>query len=112
MPRNQTPVVTGRPEPSGKKFGIVASATVKGLNGFEIGTLILKGLKPMLVPGILNGSGLNGTAAVDASKNERTYLKSAHSFKYLSQRSRMKEPWKAWRSAGGSAAVKAAKLYK
>ena len=30
----------------------------------------------MLVPGILNGSGANGTAASDASKNERTYLKS------------------------------------
>ena len=40
MPRNSTPVVTGRPRPSGKKLGIVASATVKGLNGFWIGTLM------------------------------------------------------------------------
>ena len=32
----------------------------------------------MLVPGILNGSGINGTAASDVSKNERTYLKSAN----------------------------------
>ena len=40
-----TPVVTGRPPPSGKKFGIVASATVNGLNGFWIGTLILKWTK-------------------------------------------------------------------
>jgi hypothetical protein len=92
MPRNPTPVVTGRPEPSRKKFGIVASATVNGLNGFEIGTLILKGLKGILVPGILNGSGINGTAARDASKNERTYLKSANAVRYLSQRSRVKEP--------------------
>ena len=59
----QTPVVTGRPLPSGKKPGIVASATVKGLNGFWIGTLMPLGLKPMFVPGILNGSGANGTAA-------------------------------------------------
>ena len=39
------PVVTGRPAPSGKKFGIVASATVNGLNGFEIGTLMPAGTK-------------------------------------------------------------------
>src|SRR5215469_268684 len=103
MPRNPTPVVTGRPRPSGKKFGIVASAIVNGLNGFEIGTLILKGLKPILVPGILNGSGTRGTAVRDASKNERTYLKSANTVRYLSHRSRVNEPYKAWRSAGGRA---------
>ena len=41
------PVVTGRPLPSGKKFGIVASATVKGLNGFWIGTLMPRGTKSL-----------------------------------------------------------------
>ena len=41
----------------------------------------------MLVPGILNGSGINGTGASDASKNERTYLKSANTVRYLSHRS-------------------------
>ena len=46
----------------------------------------------MLVPGILNGSGRNGTGASDASKNERTYLKSANTVRYLSHRSRVKEP--------------------
>ena len=58
----------------------------------EIGTLMPAGLKPMLVPGILNGSGRNGTAARDASKNERTYLKSANTVRYLSHRSRVKDP--------------------
>src|SRR6266513_4049316 len=108
MPRNRTAVVIGRPEPSGKKLGIVASATVKGLNGFAIGTLMPKGLKPMLVPGTLNGSGENGTPATDASKNERTYLKSPNTVRYLSHTSRVNEPEKAWRSAGGSAGVIAA----
>src|SRR2546430_13160158 len=92
MPRNRTPVVTGRPLPSEKKFGIVASATVNGLNGFEIGTLIPAGLKPTLVPGILNASGTNGTAARDESKNERTSLKSANTVRYFSHISRTKEP--------------------
>ena len=46
----------------------------------------------MFVPGILNGSGVNGTAAADASKNERTYLKSANTVRYLSHRSRVNEP--------------------
>src|SRR6266513_2037954 len=85
MPRNRTPVVTGRPEPSGKKFGIVASATVNGLNALTIGTLMPLGLKFRLLSGILNGSAFNGTAASDPSKNERTYLKSANSVRYLSQ---------------------------
>src|SRR5207302_8249104 len=84
MPRNPTLVVTGRPLPSGKKFGMVASATVNGLNAFEIGTLILKRLKLMLVPGTLNGSEIKGTGARDASKNDRTYLKSANTVRYLS----------------------------
>jgi hypothetical protein len=84
--------VTGRPEPSGKKFGIVASATVKGLYGFEIGTLMPAKLKPILVPGLLNGSGVKGTAANDASKNERTYLKSANTVRYASHTSRVNEP--------------------
>ena len=74
------------------KQSIVASATVNGLNGFWIGTLMPMGLKPMLVPGILNGSGTNGTAASDVSKNERTYLKSANTVRYLSHRSRVNEP--------------------
>src|SRR5262245_9474147 len=92
IPRYRTPVVTGRPLPSGKKFGIVASATVNGLNGFEIGTLIPSGLKPTLNPGTLNGSGTNGTAARDESKYVRTNLKSANSVRYLSHRSRTYEP--------------------
>src|SRR5512132_20535 len=80
IPRNRTPVVTGRPEPSGKKFGIVASATVNGFHAFTIGTLAPLG--PKFPP---NGSGVDGTAAADASKNERTYLKSANTVRYLSQ---------------------------
>ena len=65
---------------------------MKGLNGFWIGTLMPLGLKPMLVPGILKGSGENGTGASDVSKNERTYLKSPNTVRYLSHRSRVKEP--------------------
>src|SRR5262245_17136871 len=110
MPRNETPVVTGRPLPSGKKFGIVASATVNGLNGFWSGTLMRIRLKPMFVPGLLNGSGRSRTAAMDESKYDRTNLKSANTVKYLSHRSRVNEPYKAWRSAGGRAAVTAAWL--
>jgi hypothetical protein len=64
---------------------------VNGLNGFEIGTPILKRLKLMLVPRILKGSGINGTAAMDASKNDRTYSKSAKTVRYLSHRSRVNE---------------------
>ena len=71
MPRNLTPVVTGLGTPL---ISRVASATVNGLNGFEIGTLMPVRLNPTLVPGFLNGSGVNGTAASDASKNERAYL--------------------------------------
>src|SRR5438034_6545188 len=92
IPRNRTPVVTGRPEPSGKKFGIVASATVNGLNGFVIGTLMPVGLKNALVPGVLNGSGVNGAAARDASKYERAYLKAEKTDRYFSQMSRVNEP--------------------
>ena len=79
------PVVTG--VPSGK----VASATVKGLNGFAIGTLMPLGLKTAPF-GCLNGSGENPVAAQARSKNERVYLKSANTVKYLSQMSRVKEP--------------------
>ena len=50
------------------------------------------GLKPTLVPGVLNGSGPNCTAAKEGPKNDRTYLKSANSTRYLSHRSRVKEP--------------------
>src|SRR5207253_10561005 len=88
IPRNATPVVIGIGVPLITR---VVSPTVKGLNGFEIGTLMPLGLKPMLVPGILNGSGTNGTAARDESKNERTYLKSANNTRYLSHKSRVKE---------------------
>src|SRR5205814_5816624 len=105
IPRNATPVVTGRPLPSGKKFGIVASATVKGLNGFWIGTLM------PITPEILNGSGANGTAARDESKNERAYLKSANTVRYLSHRSRVNEPYYTCRSPGGRFGVTEAKLY-
>src|SRR6266576_5028101 len=82
-PRKLTPVVTG--VPSGK----VASATVKGLNGFAIGTLVPIGLTVSPF-GCLNGSELDG-APPTASKNERVYLKSANTSKYLSQISRVKE---------------------
>src|SRR5947208_10043158 len=92
IPRNRTTVVTGRTSTLGKKFGIVASATVNGLNGFVIGTLMPVGLKNALVPGVLNGSGVNGTAARDASKYERAYLKSANTERYFSQMSRVNEP--------------------
>src|SRR5438045_4268314 len=85
MPRKPTPVVTG--VPSGK----VASASVKGLNGFAIGTLMPAGLKASPF-GFLNGSGENAVAAPAASKNERVNLKSANTVKYLSQISRVKEP--------------------
>src|SRR4030095_16127162 len=51
-----------------------------------------KWAKAMLVPGILNGLGISGTADSDASKNERTYLKSANSVRYLSHTSRVNEP--------------------
>src|SRR5437870_10667751 len=53
----------------------VLVATVKGLNAFWVGTLIPLGLK-IEPSGFLNGSGVNGTAASDASKKERVYLKS------------------------------------
>src|SRR6266498_1023744 len=88
-PRNETPVVIGIGVPLITR---VVSPTVNGLNGFEIGTLIPLGLKPMLVPGFLNGSGTNGTGASDVSKNERTYLKSPNTVRYLSHRSRVNEP--------------------
>ena len=69
----------------------VASATVNGLNGFWIGTLIPPGLKG--VPsGFLNGSGVKGTAAKDESKSDRTNLKSANTTRYLSHISRVNDP--------------------
>src|SRR5437763_12523217 len=83
--RKLTPVVTG--VPSGK----VASATVKGLNGFAIGTLMPSGLKASPFA-FLNGSGKSPVAAPAPSKNERVYLKSAKTVKHLSQISRVKEP--------------------
>src|SRR2546430_2031655 len=88
MARKATPVVTGTRDPA--KVSVL-SATVKGLNGFWIGTLIPLGLKgrPSLS---LNGSTSSGVAAWAASKNERVYLKSANTSKYLSQISRVKEP--------------------
>src|SRR5437764_15126064 len=97
IPRKRTPVVTGRPPVGfsgvgGKKFGTVASATVNGLNGFVIGTLIPLGLKNVPVSPLWNGSGVNGTAARDESKYERAYLKSPNTVRYLSQISRVKEP--------------------
>src|SRR6266550_3338904 len=88
-PRNRTPVVIGIGVPLMTR---VVSPTVKGLNGFWIGTLIPVGLKNELVPGAWNGSGVNGTAASDASKYDRAYLKSANIVRYLSHRSRVNEP--------------------
>src|SRR5258707_14527645 len=82
-PRKLTQVVTG--VPSGK----VVSGTVKGLNGFAIGTLMPLELKAA-PSGCLNGSGENPVAAPAKSKNERVYLKSANTVKYLSQISRVK----------------------
>src|SRR5437773_6971676 len=97
MPRKRTPVVTGRPPVGlsglgGKKFGIVLSATVNGLNGFVIGTLMPLGLKNVPVFPLWNGSGVNGTAAREASKNERASLKSINTERYFSQMSRVNEP--------------------
>src|SRR6188768_2871363 len=90
-PRNRTPVVTGINVPPGPTH--VASPTGKGLNGFWIGTLIPPGpLNPTVWPGFLNGSGVNGTAASDESKYDRAYLKSPNTVRYLSHRSRVKEP--------------------
>src|SRR5256885_3706065 len=83
MPRNRTPVVTGTGAPLITR---VVSPTVNGLNAFWIGTLMPAGLKPTVVPGVLNGSGVNGTAASDASKKDRAILKSANTVKYLSHR--------------------------
>src|SRR5437773_11435462 len=85
MPRKATPVVTGVPS------GRVASATVNGLNGFCVGTLMPKGLKASPF-GCLNASGMNGVAERAASKNERGNLKSASTVKYLSGCSQVKEP--------------------
>src|SRR5438094_9077310 len=90
MPLKSTPVVTGTPA-VGVPAGKVVSASVKGLNGFAIGTLIPSGLNASPF-GCLNGSGENPVAAPAASKNERVYLKSANTVKYLSQISRVKEP--------------------
>src|SRR5205807_7068537 len=112
MPRNRTPVVTGRPDPSEKKLGIVAFATVNGFQGLMSGTLIPLGLKFTVKPGFLNGSGVNGTAAREESKNDRETLKSVNTVRYLSHKSRVNDPQKFWRSAGGSAGVNAAKLKK
>src|SRR5438128_822219 len=81
MPRNRTPVVTGRPDPSGKKFGIVAFATVNGFQGLMSGTLIPLGLKFTVKPGFLNGSGVNGTAAREESKNDRGKERAGHQAK-------------------------------
>src|SRR5262245_21511385 len=85
IPRKPTPVMTGVPSVK------VVSAMVKGLNGFAIGKLIPLGLigAPF---GCLNGSWENPVAAPAKSKNERVYLKSANTVKYLSQISRVKEP--------------------
>src|SRR5213596_990599 len=89
MPRNRTPVVTGTSSPLGPIQ--VAFATVNGCHAFWIGTLIPAGLKT--VPsGCLNGSGVNGTAARDTSKNERATLKSENTVRYLSHISRVNEP--------------------
>src|SRR5438067_7673178 len=86
--RKATPVVIGTRDPA--KVSVV-SATVKGLNGFAIGTLMPLGLKGAPF-GCLNGSGANPGAAPAKSKNERVYLKSVNTVKYLSQISRVKEP--------------------
>src|SRR5215467_13019396 len=97
MPRNRTPVVTGTGFPLITR---VVSPTVKGLNAFEIGTLMPNGpLGPTEVKGVpsiplnpWNGSGVNGTAASDELKYEREYLKSVNTVRYLSHRSRLNEP--------------------
>ena len=89
MPRKKTLVVTGTGTPLITK---VASGTVNGLNGLEIGTLMRREAKAHASAWDVNGSGPNGTAAKEGSKNERTYLKSANSTRYLSHRSRVKEP--------------------
>ena len=42
--------------------------------------------------GFLNGSGVNGTAAKDESKSDRTTLKSANTTRYLLHMSRVNDP--------------------
>src|SRR5262249_71966 len=88
-PRNRTPVLTGTGTPL---IANVVSPTVKGLNGLEIGTLIPEGLNPTLVPGILNGSGVNGTPARAESKNDLATLKSVKMGRYLSDKSGVNDP--------------------
>src|SRR4029077_384940 len=97
MPRKRTPVVIGTTAPF---ITIVVSPTVKGLNAFWVGTLMPFGpLGPTVGKGVpsiplipWNGSGVNGTAASDELKNERAYLKSANTVRYLSHRSRVNDP--------------------
>src|SRR5207248_2576930 len=88
--RYLTPVVTPVPA-KGVPLGKVVSATVNGLNAFWMGTLKPVGLKPM-PRALWNGSGVNGVGAKAASKNDRAYLKSANTVRYLSQRSRVNDP--------------------
>src|SRR4030095_11780771 len=71
--------------------GKVVSATVNGLNGFVNGTLMPTGLNPIPCAS-WNGSGVKGVGARAALKNDRVYLKSANTVRYLSHRSRVNEP--------------------
>src|SRR5438270_11341742 len=72
MPRNRTPVVTGTGAPLITR---VVSPTVNGLNAFWIGTLMPAGLKPTVVPGVLNGSGVKEPAPRVERKKDAEILK-------------------------------------
>src|SRR5207245_10019278 len=92
MHRKRTTVGTERTNRTGKKVRIVTFATVNEFKGMMSGTLIPLGLKFTVKPGFLNGSGVNGTAAREESKNDRETLKSVNTVRYLSHKSRVNDP--------------------
>ena len=82
-----TPVVTGIPTPlTNDNSRIRDRERIKRILDWHTDTAAKAYTKAS------NGSGINGTADRDASKNERTYLKSANTVRYLSHTSRVKEP--------------------
>mgnify|MGYP003693828139 CR=1 FL=1 len=85
----------GDQRPLGKKFGIIAPATVNGLNGFgDRHTDAGRGLHRMtLVPGFLKWiRRKRHRCQVTHRRYERAYLKSPNTVRYLSHISRVNEP--------------------
>ena len=75
MPRNRTPVVTGIRNSVNNQGRISDCERIKRIWNWHADT---GRAKPYAwFPSFLNGSGVNGTAARDESKNERAILKSA-----------------------------------